>query len=109
MRIGGSTFTAIDWDRLPVTETRGETGTAAAQVAVFDDVRVRHVRYSPGFRADHWCTKGHVLLVLEGSLVVEFQNDGSVELEAGEGCHLADDGLPHRGTTVNGAVVFIVD
>jgi hypothetical protein len=26
------------------------------------------VEYTPGYVADHWCQKGHVLLVLEGEL-----------------------------------------
>jgi hypothetical protein len=33
------------------------------------NVRVRMVEYSPGYVADHWCERGHVVLVLEGELV----------------------------------------
>jgi len=37
------------------------------------NIRVRIVEYSPGYLADHWCSRGHVLYVLEGELVTELQ------------------------------------
>jgi hypothetical protein len=40
-------------------------------------MRVRMAEYSPGYRADHWCVKGHILLVLKGELETE-PNDGRV-------------------------------
>ena len=29
------------------------------------------VEYSPGYAADHWCSKGHVILCLTGGLDIE--------------------------------------
>jgi hypothetical protein len=109
METGRHGFRTIDWARLPETATCGETGGAVARVAAFDDVRVRQVRYSPDFRAGCWYAKREVLLVLTGSLVVELQDGSSVELEAGQGCWVADGELPHRVTSVDGAVAFLVD
>jgi len=35
---------------------------------------VRVVEYSPGYRADHWCDKGHVIFCLEASSNVELKD-----------------------------------
>ena len=43
------------------TEHPGETGTAFWRTRTFGDVRVRMVEYTPGYLADHWCVKGHIL------------------------------------------------
>lgn len=44
------------------------------------NIRVRIVEYSPGYTADHWCNKGHVLLVLEGELYTELSDGSKVRL-----------------------------
>ncbi|HEY9216081.1 MAG TPA: DHCW motif cupin fold protein [Ancylobacter sp.] len=58
-------FTITDWSQLPATEHAGETGHALWRTQDIDGVRVRMVEYSPGYLADHWCDKGHILLVLK--------------------------------------------
>ncbi|MFN7133844.1 MAG: TRAP transporter large permease subunit, partial [Myxococcales bacterium] len=35
------------------------------------DLRVRMVEYSPGYLADHWCDRGHVLFVVAGELMTQ--------------------------------------
>ncbi|HEY0565376.1 MAG TPA: DHCW motif cupin fold protein, partial [Terriglobales bacterium] len=52
----------IDWLEIPATEHPGESGFAWWRTQMFGDVRVRMVEYSPGYLADHWCSKGHVIL-----------------------------------------------
>jgi quercetin dioxygenase-like cupin family protein len=47
------------------------------------NIRVRIVEYSPGYLADHWCSRGHVLLVLEGELVTELDDGRKFVLTAG--------------------------
>ena len=109
MRIEGVPFATIDWDRVPETEHPGETGTAYWRTAEMGNIRVRRVRYSPGYKADHWCPKGHVLLVLEGTLTTELENGTTVTMTAGMSYQVADDAMPHRSTTAGGATLFIVD
>jgi quercetin dioxygenase-like cupin family protein len=71
--------------------------------------RVRLARYSPGYVADHWCSRGHVLLVLDGELVTELQGGSRHEMHAGMSYQVASDEAPHRSRTESGATLFIVD
>lgn len=109
MRIESVPFGTMDWSRVPETEHRGETGTAYWRTFEQGNIRVRMVRYSPGYLADHWCSRGHVLLVLEGELFTELQ-DGSVHrMGPGMSYQVADGAAPHRSRTEGGATLFIVD
>jgi hypothetical protein len=73
------------------------------------DIRVRMVDYSPGYRADHWCSKGHVLLCLEGELHTELRDGRTFVLTPGTSYQVGDDGEAHRSSTRTGAKLFIVD
>jgi hypothetical protein len=109
MRIENLPFTAVDWTKVPETEHPGDSGAAYWRTLQLGPIRVRKVRYSPGYLADHWCSKGHVLLVLEGELVTELQDGSAVTLTPGMSYHVADDLMPHRSRTAGGASLFIVD
>jgi len=109
MKIEGAPFAAVDWDGIAETQHPGETGTAWWRTVHLGDIRVRKVRYSPGYRADHWCSKGHVLLVLDGELVTELKDGRSVTMKPGMGYLVADEQTPHRSVTSGGATLFIVD
>ncbi|MBL0891008.1 MAG: DHCW motif cupin fold protein [Gemmatimonadaceae bacterium] len=61
-------FGTTDWAAVERTEHPGETGKAYWRTKTFNNIRVRMVEYTPGYLADHWCQKGHSLLVLEGEL-----------------------------------------
>ncbi len=67
------------------------------------------VEYSPGYRADHWCSKGHILLVLEGELTTRLQDGREFTLRPGMSYQVADGAEPHRSSTATGAKLFIVD
>jgi hypothetical protein len=41
------------------------------------------VEYSPGYVADHWCSKGHFILCIEGEMVTELQDGRKMELKTG--------------------------
>lgn len=55
-----------DWTQISPTKHPGETGFALWKTQTFGDIRVRMVEYSPGYAADHGCSKGHVILCLTG-------------------------------------------
>ena len=75
----------------------------------FGAIRVRIVEYSPGYLADHWCKKGHILLCLEGELHTELEDGRKFVLLPGMSYQVADDAEPHRSSTATGAKLFIVD
>ena len=97
---------AVDWSSMPATRTAGATTRAHKT----HDVQLRVVDYEPGYLADHWCSKGHILYVISGSLTIE-HGDGKepYALAAGMSWQTADGGSPHRVRTTSGAKVFIVD
>jgi quercetin dioxygenase-like cupin family protein len=109
MRIDAVPFSTLDWSQLPISEHRGETGSAHWRTFEMGNIRVRMVEYSPGYRADHWCSRGHVLLVLEGELTTELADGTTYVLKPGMSYHVGEDTAPHRSFTVGGARLFIVD
>jgi hypothetical protein len=109
MKIEGAPFQLIDWTQVPQTSHPGEPGTASWRTVECGNVRARIVEYSPGYRADHWCSRGHVIFVLEGELVTEIQGGPAHVLTAGMSYVVSDDLAPHRSSTRTGARLFIVD
>jgi hypothetical protein len=67
------------------------------------------VEYTPGYLADHWCAKGHILLCIEGRLDTELTDGRKYTLEPGMSYQVADDVAPHRSFTELGAKLFVVD
>jgi hypothetical protein len=103
-------FTTTDWTTLERTEHPGETGMAYWQTLNIGDLRVRMVEYSPGYLADHWCDRGHILLVISGELVSELKDGRTFTLTAGMSYQVSDFGdAAHRSSTQSGAKLFIVD
>ena len=102
-------FTSVDWSTVEPEEHQGDTGIAVWRTRHFGDIRVRMVEYSPGYLADHWCSKGHMLLCLEGELHTELQDGRTFVLTPGMSYHVADHAEPHRSSTPTGARLFMVD
>jgi hypothetical protein len=102
-------FGLTDWSTVPATEHKGDTGMALWHTQQFDTIRVRMVEYSPGYLADHWCSKGHILLCLEGELHTELKDGRKFVLTPGVSYQVADNAEPHRSYTTTGVKLFIVD
>jgi len=109
MKIQDVPFNTIDWSTVPPSEHAGVTGKACWRTFEMGNIRVRMVEYTPGYLADHWCKKGHVLLVLEGELTTELSDGREFVLKPGMSYQVADDAEPHRSHTATGARLFIVD
>lgn len=109
MKLEGFPFSIIDWSKVPATRHPGESGEAWWRTIEAGNVRVRMVEYSKGYKADHWCSRGHVVHVLEGELMTELQDGRQFSLVAGQTYHVADGNEPHRSSTSTGAKLFIVD
>ena len=109
MKMSDIPFGTTDWATIAPTEHTGVVGTAFWRTATFGGVRVRMVEYTPGYLADHWCVKGHILYCLEGELQTELTDGRLFFLKAGMSYQVADDAEPHRSSTATGAKLFIVD
>ena len=110
MRMSDIPFGTTDWSSVPATHRPGETGSATWRTREFGSIRVRMVEYSPGYLADHWCRKGHILLCLEGELRTELADGRCFVLKPGMSYQVADGAEPHRSRTGQaGAKLFIVD
>jgi quercetin dioxygenase-like cupin family protein len=109
MKMTGIPFGLSDWATIEPTEHAGTTGRALWRTRQFGDLRVRMVQYTPGYQADHWCSKGHILLCLEGELHVELQDGRAFTLTPGVSYQVADGAEPHRSHTTTGVKLLIVD
>ena len=109
MEMSGIPFGTTDWSSVERTEHRGETGMAYWRTRHFGAIRVRLVEYTPGYLADHWCSKGHIVLCIEGDLTAEHQGGPQLVITAGMSYLVANDAEAYRWSTVHGAKVFIVD
>jgi hypothetical protein len=109
MQMEGIPFGTTEWSSVERTEHEGDSGRAYWQTRHFGRIRVRMVEYTPGYVANHWCVKGHILLCLEGELQTELADGRTFTLTAGMSYQVADDAEPHRSHTDVGAKLFIVD
>jgi quercetin dioxygenase-like cupin family protein len=102
-------FASVDWSEVERTEHAGQEGVAYWRTRTFGAIRVRMVEYSPGYAADHWCSKGHVLLCLQGELLTQLQDGREFLLKPGMSYQVADNDAAHRSSSSTGATLFIVD
>ena len=102
-------FSVTDWASVPRTEHAGIRGMAYWRTVHFGEIRLRMVEYGPGYIADHWCSKGHMLLCMSGELETELADGRTFLLKPGMSYQVADGAEPHRSRTTTGATLFIVD
>jgi hypothetical protein len=109
MQMSGIPFGITDWSQVERTEHKGETGLAYWRTRHFGSIRVRLVEYTPGYLADHWCVKGHILFCVSGQLQTELEDGRKFTLDPGMSYQVADGAEPHRSCSEGGATLFIVD
>ena len=109
MNINNIHFKTIDWDTVTSEEHTGIKGIAYWKVFNEGNVRVRIVEYSPGYIADHWCEKGHVVYVLDGEFTSELKDGRKFNLIKGMSYVVADNMEPHKSSTKDGVRLLIVD
>jgi len=110
MKIENAPFTVVNWKTVTPTKHPGTEGVASWRTVNAGDVRLRIVEYSPGYIADHWCPKGHVVFVLDGELVTELKDGKRFVMKKGASYHVAENRKnPHMSRTKKGAKLFIVD
>lgn len=103
-------FTVTNWKDVDPVEYKGETGTSFWRVFQAGNIRARIVEYSPNFRSDHWCPRGHIFLVLEGEFGIALKDGRNFLLSPSMSFEVSDDEAnPHLGYSEGGAKVFIID
>lgn len=102
-------FTNIDWNNIPKTEHKGETGIAYWQTLNLDGLRIRMVEYTEGYLADHWCEKGHIVHCLEGEFISEMADGQVFILKKGMTYIVSDELSSHRSKTEIGVKLLIID
>jgi hypothetical protein len=109
MQMSGIPFGVTDWLAIETQTFAGDTGMATWRTRQFGDLRVRMVEYAPGYVADHWCQKGHILLCVEGELQTDLADGRTFTLTPGMSYQVADGAEPHRSRAPKGARLFVVD
>ena len=102
-------FQIIDWSKIEKSVHEGASGVAYWQTLQFDGLRIRRVEYSPGYLADHWCQKGHIVHCLEGEVVNELKDGRKNVLVPGMSYVVSDDLSSHRSVTETGVTLLIID
>lgn len=109
MDLGAFPFQTCNWESVPTVTYTGETGQAFWQVFQMGTIRIRKVRYSPGYKADHWCQKGHIILCLEGEMDTELLDGRIMKLTEGMTYMVGEADGAHRTSSAGGCLLFIVD
>jgi hypothetical protein len=102
-------FQTIDWDLIQKTQHAGESGMAFWQTLQLPGLRIRIVEYSPGYLADHWCRKGHIVHCLEGEFISESEDGSEFLLTKGTTYVISDNLSSHRSKTKDGVRLLIID
>jgi hypothetical protein len=109
LKLASFSFETLDWSTIPKEEHKGDTGVAYWQIKQVNDIRVRMVEYSAGYKADHWCSKGHIMLCIEGEMDTELEDGRIFKLSKGMCYFVGDNDEAHRSSTERGCKLFIVD
>jgi hypothetical protein len=103
-------FQTTNWEAIPATEHKGKTGIAIWKTLQYDNIRVRMIEYSAGYKADHWCSVGHIIFCVEGEFISHLKDGSDYVLTKGMSYQTSDDKEnPHLSTSKSGCKLFVVD
>jgi len=85
MKIRNVPFEAMGRTKVPAAERKGEKRISFRHVREAGNARVRMVDDSAGCQADYCGSRGHVLFVLEGGIVLELKDSLTFPLGRGMG------------------------
>ena len=109
MQLTGIPFSTTDWSTIEGTIHEGITGQAIWKTTYLNDIRIRLVEYSPGYVADHWCSKGHIIYCVEGEMETELEDGAKHVLRKGMMYTVGDACDAHRSSSIDGCTLFVVD
>lgn len=99
----------INWLEIADEAIEGEMGFALVKTKMVGDIRVRRIAYSANYKSDHWCTRGHIVQVLQGQLNLEHEDGSTLVAKAGSGYIVGENTMGHKAFTKAGAIAWIVD
>ncbi len=102
-------FQVTDWNETPATRHVGERGEALWKTLQYEDLRIREVKYSAGYIANHWCSKGHIIYCIEGEMTTELSDGRTFTLKPGMSYQVSDNLSLHRSVTETGVKLLIID
>jgi hypothetical protein len=102
-------YQTTDWNSVDVSMHPGETGAASWRTLQYDGLRIRKVEYSENYKANHWCTLGHIVYCIEGELISELSDGRTFVLSAGMSYQVTDGVSAHRSFSRKGATLLIID
>lgn len=100
---------SFDWSTVQTERESGMRGFTLTKRKSFGKANVRKIEFSVDYVADEWCDKGHVIIVVEGQLIIEHKGGTIHSLHAGMVYMVGDESRSHKAKSKNGATVFIVD
>ncbi len=109
MKISQHPFETIDWSIIDKVNHPGERGYAVWQTIMLGEIRIRMVRYSEDYIADHWCNKGHIIYCIKGKMKTELIDGRIMKMKKGMTYHVGDNSMAHRSFSKKGCMLFIVD
>ncbi len=102
-------FHTLNWSQIEKVIHPGKSGIALWQTFMMGEIRIRMVQYSPGYSADHWCDKGHIIYCIEGKMTTVLEDGRTFILKKGMTYHVGDQSDTHQSSTATGCQLFIVD
>ncbi|HPH45529.1 MAG TPA: DHCW motif cupin fold protein [Chryseolinea sp.] len=102
-------FNTTDWDTIPATQHSGESGLAHWRTIQYEGLRIRLVEYSKGYKADHWCSAGHIVYCLEGEMISELSDGRTFMISKGMSYQVSDNVSQHRSHSKEGVKLLIVE
>ncbi len=109
MNFPSFSFSITDFTSIHPEIHTGLTGFAEWRTLQKNEIRIRLVKYSNDYLADHWCNKGHIIFCAEGEMETELINGEKYLLKKGQLYTVGDNADAHKSYSRNGCTLFIVD
>ncbi len=102
-------FQTINWDAVEKVVHTVTAGATIEQTIQLPGIRIRMVQYPPGYVADHWCHKGHIVYCISGTVNCEMETGGMFTLTQGMCYVVSDNCSSHRSVTTGSVSLLIID
>ena len=102
-------FQLISWENVQKESQDGESGYVESKVLEWKGLRIRIVKYSRGYIADHCCSKGHIVHCLQGTFVSEMEDGSEFILHEGMSYIVSNGMSSHRSKSADGVKLLIID